>query len=339
MESQVAGQALAQGRVERGQRLVEQDQPRLDRERAGQRHPLALTAGEVPGPAVEQLGDAQQLGGPRHLLRTLLGLHAGHRPHKLDLLGRDEDGDVLAYQLLAREAVGGAGAESEHGDPQLPAAVASRRGCDPSELPEGRSWDFSEWELDSLGGFEHLHRAAVESGVGVTLDVDAVPVLDGVRDLLADDVVPGGSQRNLDHVRPALDAGGHDEATQLLLADAQTSGGLLFGATDEGAAAGPDLLLGRAAEEDRGDAHEPDQGAAQAEDRRDDADHQRRHGPEHCGDPELGAPARPDGQGLGGHRRGHRTRGKDDGKGASAGSIDVDDGHLTRHGEALQHDY
>ena len=34
----------------------------------------------------------------------------------------------------------------------------------------------------------------------------------------------------------SLDAGGHDDDTQLLLADAQTSGGLLFGATDAGAA-------------------------------------------------------------------------------------------------------
>ena len=40
-------------------------------------------------------------------------------------------------------------------------AVASRRGCEPSDLPEGRSWDFSEWDLEPLGGFEHLHRAAV----------------------------------------------------------------------------------------------------------------------------------------------------------------------------------
>lgn len=39
--------------------------------------------------------------------------------------------------------------------------VAARRGCDPSDLPEGRSWDFNEWDLEPLGGFESLHRAAV----------------------------------------------------------------------------------------------------------------------------------------------------------------------------------
>lgn len=92
-------------------------------------------------------------------------------------------------------------------------------------------------DITGFGLLGHLHRAATESGVDLDVDVDAVPVLDGVRPLLADGVVPGGSQRNLDHVRPALDAGDHDDDTALLLADAQTSGGLVFGATDEGAAA------------------------------------------------------------------------------------------------------
>lgn len=92
-------------------------------------------------------------------------------------------------------------------------------------------------DVTGFGLLGHLGRMAQESGVDVTLDVDAVPVLDGVRALLADDVVPGGSRRNLDHVRPQLDQGSHDDATALLLADAQTSGGLVFGAADAGAAA------------------------------------------------------------------------------------------------------
>lgn len=91
-------------------------------------------------------------------------------------------------------------------------------------------------DVTGFGLLGHLQRMAAESGVDVTVEVDAVPVLDGARELLADGVVPGGSERNLEHVRPHLDAGSHDDATALLLADAQTSGGLLFGATDQGAA-------------------------------------------------------------------------------------------------------
>jgi len=91
-------------------------------------------------------------------------------------------------------------------------------------------------DVTGFGLLGHLQRMALESGVTVVVDVGAVPVLDEVRELLADGVVPGGSQRNLDHVRPSLDAGPHDDATALLLADAQTSGGLLFGAADRAAA-------------------------------------------------------------------------------------------------------
>ncbi len=92
-------------------------------------------------------------------------------------------------------------------------------------------------DVTGFGLLGHLARMAAESGVDVALEVGAIPVLEGAAALLADDVVPGGSRRNLDHVRGVLDPGDHDEVTQLLLADAQTSGGLLFGAVDEGAAA------------------------------------------------------------------------------------------------------
>ena len=41
--------------------------------------------------------------------------------------------------------------------------------------------------------------------------------------------MPGGSRRNLAWGAELLDAGEHDEVHQLLVADAQTSGGLIFG--------------------------------------------------------------------------------------------------------------
>jgi len=39
--------------------------------------------------------------------------------------------------------------------------VAAAKGCTVAELPTGRSWDFEEWELDAVGGFEAMHRSAV----------------------------------------------------------------------------------------------------------------------------------------------------------------------------------
>jgi selenide,water dikinase len=59
------------------------------------------------------------------------------------------------------------------------------------------------------------------------VDAAAVPYLEGAREALRDGFVSGGTRRNLDWVRPHLDADGVDEAELLLLADAQTSGGLL----------------------------------------------------------------------------------------------------------------
>jgi 5'-nucleotidase len=39
--------------------------------------------------------------------------------------------------------------------------VAEARGCAVGDLPAERSWDFAEWDMAELGGFEHLHRVAV----------------------------------------------------------------------------------------------------------------------------------------------------------------------------------
>jgi selenide,water dikinase len=83
-------------------------------------------------------------------------------------------------------------------------------------------------DVTGFGLLGHLREMCVASGVGAVLDAAAVPVLDGVRDLLATGMVAGGTQRNHAFVAPAVDWGGLPETEQLLLADAQTSGGLLL---------------------------------------------------------------------------------------------------------------
>jgi selenide, water dikinase len=60
------------------------------------------------------------------------------------------------------------------------------------------------------------------------VDAAAVPYLDGAREALRAGYVSGGTRRNLDWVRPHLDASAVDADDALLLADAQTSGGLLL---------------------------------------------------------------------------------------------------------------
>ena len=81
-------------------------------------------------------------------------------------------------------------------------------------------------DVTGFGLLGHLYKMARASGVTAVVDAAAVPYLDGARAALAEGYVSGGTRRNLDWVRPHLSAAvGEDEL--LLLADAQTSGGLL----------------------------------------------------------------------------------------------------------------
>jgi selenide, water dikinase len=82
-------------------------------------------------------------------------------------------------------------------------------------------------DVTGFGLLGHLRELARASGVDAVVEVTAVPRLDGVTGLVAAGEVPGGTLRNLEHVRPYLDAPGVDEHDLVVLADAQTSGGLL----------------------------------------------------------------------------------------------------------------
>ena len=82
-------------------------------------------------------------------------------------------------------------------------------------------------DVTGFGLLGHLLKMARASGVTAVVDAAAVPYLDGAREALRDGYVSGGTRRNLDWVRPRADIRvSGDEA--LLLADAQTSGGLLL---------------------------------------------------------------------------------------------------------------
>jgi len=91
-------------------------------------------------------------------------------------------------------------------------------------------------DVTGFGLLGHLAKMAAASGVDVELSVADIPILPGARELAQAGVLPGGSRRNLDWVRSVVDADGFSELELLLLADAQTSGGLLFGAAPDAAA-------------------------------------------------------------------------------------------------------
>jgi selenide,water dikinase len=81
-------------------------------------------------------------------------------------------------------------------------------------------------DVTGFGLLGHLYKMARASGVTAVIDAAAVPYLDGAREALRDGFISGGTRRNLDWVLPHLSAT-VEEDELLLLADAQTSGGLL----------------------------------------------------------------------------------------------------------------
>ncbi len=81
-------------------------------------------------------------------------------------------------------------------------------------------------DVTGFGLLGHLMKLCRASGVTAVVDSAAVPYLEAARPSLAEGFVPGGSRRNLDWVRPSLSSSVSEDEL-LLLADAQTSGGLL----------------------------------------------------------------------------------------------------------------
>jgi selenide,water dikinase len=89
-------------------------------------------------------------------------------------------------------------------------------------------------DVTGFGLLGHLMKMARASGVTAVVDADAVPYLEGAREALRDGFVSGGTRRNLDWVRPEITTAWSEDEL-LLLADAQTSGGLLVAGEVPGA--------------------------------------------------------------------------------------------------------
>ena len=84
-------------------------------------------------------------------------------------------------------------------------------------------------DITGFGLLGHLREMAAGSGVDVTLHAAAVPTLDAAWPFAGADVVPGGTLDNLAYVEKQVTfAPGVSRVAQLILADAQTSGGLLI---------------------------------------------------------------------------------------------------------------
>ena len=84
-------------------------------------------------------------------------------------------------------------------------------------------------DVTGFGLLGHLDAMCLASGVDAEIDVADVPVIDtDLFKLIDAGCVPGGSKANLKAATGSSDWGVTDEKHQVILADAQTSGGLLL---------------------------------------------------------------------------------------------------------------
>ncbi len=86
----------------------------------------------------------------------------------------------------------------------------------------------------------HLHEMLVSSNVGAEIDHRKVPLYLGVGDMTALGMIPAGAYRNLEYIRPHVSWAGREEEKEdalIILADPQTSGGLLVALPEKRAGA------------------------------------------------------------------------------------------------------
>ncbi len=89
-------------------------------------------------------------------------------------------------------------------------------------------------DVTGFGLLGHLRLIAQGSGVSARVRAGDVPVIEGVHELLEMGIAPGGTHRNLESLDGAVEW--HEDIsdeTRILLADAQTSGGLLMAVAPE----------------------------------------------------------------------------------------------------------
>ncbi len=84
-------------------------------------------------------------------------------------------------------------------------------------------------DVTGFGLLGHLGNLLDASGVSAVIHANAVPVFDGVADLIRKNVVPGGTTRNIE-AADGFTRWGSDltDVDRTVLSDAQTSGGLLI---------------------------------------------------------------------------------------------------------------
>lgn len=82
-------------------------------------------------------------------------------------------------------------------------------------------------DVTGFGLMGHLKEMVESSNVTAEINFEALPFIETVKELAAANIIPGGTYNNRDYVDAVVDFGKLSRTSQLLVCDAQTSGGLL----------------------------------------------------------------------------------------------------------------
>lgn len=98
-------------------------------------------------------------------------------------------------------------------------------------------------DVTGFGLLGHLHEIVSASSVGAEINLSKVPIISGTWELADDLIIPAGTMRNHDFLKDSIIW--EDDITyeyQMILCDAQTSGGLLISVPEEKSQTLLDLL-------------------------------------------------------------------------------------------------
>ncbi len=88
-------------------------------------------------------------------------------------------------------------------------------------------------DVTGFGLLGHLWEMCAGSDLGAVLDMNAIPTMAGIGEMVDSGMVPAGAYRNRDHLAGNIDAHSLTEEKLLPLFDPQTSGGLLIAVSPE----------------------------------------------------------------------------------------------------------
>lgn len=154
-------------------------------------------------------------------------------PRKVTAKANAQPGDVLLLTKPLGTGVITTAAKRGQADPaHLDAAIASMLRLNKMAAEVAQTVEVhSVTDITGFGLLGHAAELARNSGVGLRIAVEALPLLPGAEAYAADNICPGGLFRNQAYVAQnnyVRYAERMDQARKLLLFDPQTSGGLLL---------------------------------------------------------------------------------------------------------------